>query len=281
MAPIRMSYVTHTYGCVMSHVWLGNVAHMKLQVIFRKRDLYLVALLWKMICNLGDPMSLRHPWLGNVAHMKVSHIWRSRGTHMKESWHTYKGVMSRILRSHGTHMKESWHTYKWVMLHIWRSHVTHMTNMSHPRRSHVTNMKESCHTLEWVMSHIWRPWVMLQISSSVFFFDMFFYNVTRMKALSHVACFKNKFDMICIFHISRSHTRTYITGWRRPIGCLKLQVNFRKRATNYRALLRKMTYKDKASYGSSPPCSPLQGFFVGRITYTSLSGALHSVCTTL
>ena len=33
----------------------------------------------------------------------------------------------------------------------------------------------------------------------------------------------------------------------RPIECLKLQVIFRKRATNYRALLRKMTDKDKAS----------------------------------
>jgi len=42
------------------------------------------------------------------------------------------------------------------------------------------------------------------------------------------------------------------TGWRRPIGCLGLQVIFRKRATNYRALLQKITYKDKASYGSSP-----------------------------
>ena len=29
--------------------------------MFRKSDPYLVALLWKMICNLGDPMSLRHP----------------------------------------------------------------------------------------------------------------------------------------------------------------------------------------------------------------------------
>jgi len=35
------------------------------------------------------------------------------------------------------------------------------------------------------------------------------------------------------------HTRD--TGWRRAIKCLKLQVNFRKRATNYRALLRKAT----------------------------------------
>jgi len=36
---------------------------------------------------------------------------------------------------------------------------------------------------------------------------------------------------------------------------------FCKRATSYRALLQKMTYKDKASYGSSPPCisSPVEG----------------------
>jgi len=44
------------------------------------------------------------------------------------------------------------------------------------------------------------------------------------------------------------------TEWRRPIWCLKLQVIFCKRATNYRTLLQKMTCKDKASYGSSPPC---------------------------
>jgi len=47
------------------------------------------------------------------------------------------------------------------------------------------------------------------------------------------------------------------TGWRRPIGCLKLQVIFRKRATDHKALLRKMIYKDKASYGSSPLCKRL------------------------
>jgi len=44
------------------------------------------------------------------------------------------------------------------------------------------------------------------------------------------------------------------SGWRRCIGCLKLQVSFRKRATIYRALLRNETCKDKASYASSPPC---------------------------
>jgi len=50
-------------------------------------------------------------------------------------------------------------------------------------------------------------------------------------------------------------TRHLNTGGRRPIGCLKLQVIFRKKATNYRAFLRMITYTDKASYGSLPPCS--------------------------
>jgi len=49
------------------------------------------------------------------------------------------------------------------------------------------------------------------------------------------------------------------TGWRRPTGYLRLQINFRERATNYMALLRKMTSKDKASYGSSPPCKTFHG----------------------
>ena len=44
------------------------------------------------------------------------------------------------------------------------------------------------------------------------------------------------------------------TGWRRLIGSPKLQIIFHKRATTYRALLRNMTYKDKGSYESSPPC---------------------------
>ena len=43
------------------------------------------------------------------------------------------------------------------------------------------------------------------------------------------------------------------TGWRRCIRCLKLRVSFCKWATNYRALLRRMIYKDKASYVWSPP----------------------------
>jgi len=45
----------------------------------------------------------------------------------------------------------------------------------------------------------------------------------------------------------------YDTGWRKLIGSTKLHIIFHKRATKYRSLLRKMTYKDKGSYESSPP----------------------------
>jgi len=60
---------------------------------------------------------------------------------------------------------------------------------------------------------------------------------------------------VCIWFHACMQTFTRETGWRRPIGCLKMHIVFRKRATNHRALWRKITFKDKASYGSSPPCT--------------------------
>jgi len=68
-------------------------------------------------------------------------------------------------------------------------------------------------------------------------------------------------DYTCVYRYTRGAT---YTGWRRLIGCLKLQVIFFKRATNYRAVLRKMSYEDVASYDPTPPCIQHQ-----RHTYTS------------
>ena len=45
-----------------------------------------------------------------------------------------------------------------------------------------------------------------------------------------------------------------VTGWRRLIGSPKLQIIFHRRATKYRSLLQKITYKDKGSFESSPHC---------------------------
>jgi len=59
----------------------------------------------------------------------------------------------------------------------------------------------------------------------------------------------------------------HATRWRNPIGCLKLQVIFRKKATNYRTLLRKMTYKDTFC-GSSMFCSECAWALCVSICYT-------------
>ena len=69
------------------------------------------------------------------------------------------------------------------------------------------------------------------------------------------------FTYFCIFAFFFSCVHDGLdTGRQRHIACFKLQVTFCKRATNYRALLRKMTCEDKASHGSSPPCTYIYSY---------------------
>jgi len=46
-----------------------------------------------------------------------------------------------------------------------------------------------------------------------------------------------------------------------------------KLATNHRALLRKITHKDKASYGTSPPCNVWRG--ANALRYEVVSSLVH------
>jgi len=65
------------------------------------------------------------------------------------------------------------------------------------------------------------------------------------------------YKSVYIYIYTHTYTCKYAnicTGWRRLIGSPKLEIIFHKRATKYRSLLQKMTYKDKGSYESSPPC---------------------------
>jgi len=71
-----------------------------------------------------------------------------------------------------------------------------------------------------------------------------------------------------------SHIRITHTGWRRPIRCLKLQVIFRKRATDYWALLQKMTCNDKASYGVLPPC--ITHTYDTYVSHTRITHTYHT-----
>ena len=62
-------------------------------------------------------------------------------------------------------------------------------------------------------------------------------------------------DLYTHTHITTRGQRA--TGFSRPIGCPTLQVSFRKKATNFSAFWRKIIYKDKTPYTSSPPCTSL------------------------
>ena len=83
---------------------------------------------------------------------------------------------------------------------------------------------------------------------------------------------------VCVYVCMYVHMYVHVyvcmyacTGWRRLIGSPKLQIIFHKRATKYRSLLRKMTYKDKGSYESSPPC--MYVWWDGRIAYGTASSS--------
>jgi len=71
---------------------------------------------------------------------------------------------------------------------------------------------------------------------------------------SHIPLHSLPYSYICATYSNIGSSPNRNAVWRRLIRCLKLQVIFCKRADNYRALLRKMTCEDKASYDSTPPC---------------------------
>jgi len=67
-----------------------------------------------------------------------------------------------------------------------------------------------------------------------------------------ICVYVRAYACVCVCQYMSQHRLA--TGWQRPIGCLISWVAFRKLAINYRALLRKLIYKDKVFCGSSPPC---------------------------
>ena len=123
--------------------------------------------------------------------------------------------------SHVTHLSEHFHTHEWMIFHIWTG--------------------ISFHTHQWVVSQVWMSQVTNVISSRTW--------SKSAGGLMHALRMQIHINICMILLI---HTQD--TGWRILIAYLKLQVIFRQRATNSRALLRKMTYEDKASYESTPPC---------------------------
>ena len=141
------------------------------------------------------------------------------------------------------------------------NHTTRYTDKSY-KWYHLCHAHEgvtSCHTYEW-SSHI--CWHVIVLRAYIF---------------THIHTNTHPYTR----DITRGNHAIHCKGWRRPIGCLKLQVNLRKRATNYRALLREMTYEDKASCDSMHPIfgsfRDIQINHINHTTYATHTNAWHHV----
>ena len=124
---------------------------------------------------------------------------------------------------------------------------------------HSSKTATHCNTLQHTATHQWNP-ILLSCCCRENVILPALYSSLCFRTL-HVQKTKCINKYVSIFENANPHD-IWFTGWRRCIGCLKLQVSFRKRATKYRSLLRKMTYQDKASCGSSPPCTSFSWTFM-------------------
>jgi len=95
-------------------------------------------------------------------------------------------------------------------------------------------------------------------STQVFYYTMFSFTQFIYVSIDVLVGVRERLSLQTWHHNTiYKHTNKHswcITGWRRLIGCRNLQVIFRQRATNHRALLQKRTYTDKVSVGCSPLC---------------------------
>jgi len=141
------------------------------------------------------------------------------------------------------------HTY------IWHDSFTRVTRLMDTR--------DMTHSHMWHDSFIRVTWLLCMYVNT---FDMTHLHVTWLTCVLYDS-FMCHVTHICVtwliytWHVSRigpAYTwhDSFVspTDWRRPIGCLKSQVIFRKRATYYRVLLLVTTYKDKVSYDYTPLC---------------------------
>jgi len=136
-----------------------------------------------------------------------------------------------------THINESWHTHECCNSNIWMIPGTHMNVISY----HFTwnrAVDTSCHTYQWVMAHTWM-WRITCVDESWHTYEC---GVSHIKAFFASPSTSNKIRFshffqksINIFYIRILHLRG-IYKW-------TSQVIFRKRAINYKALLRKWHIK--------------------------------------
>jgi len=206
-------------------------------------EMTLICVIWLMhMCDLILQMfdvTYSHVWHDLCMYVKVAH------SHVTRLFHMYDMTHSHL-----------WHDSLACM--TWLHHVCYVGTFTFTRVTwliHMHNVTGSSISVTWHV-HMWH----VMPESYVYVPYVFICMCSYVSSTYPESCVYKSDVFVCVFYVFESCVTwdagiiCVRSGWRRPIGRLKLQVIFRKRASNYRALLRKMTYKVMASYGSSPPC---------------------------
>jgi len=275
------------------HIWLlcAPCTHCKSE---HKRTHTHTHMLHLLLCthahtHTNTPSHTSFLWMFWVAHPQDAQVDREEGgdTHKRDLTHSHVWrdsftCVTRLIHMFGMTHPHVWHD--WFTCVTWRGHL--YSNVWHDSVTCVTWLIRMCGMTD---SNVWHDWItcvallihMCGVTHSHMWHNFITCVAQRGHLHSHVwydsfQCVAQLIHMCgmthphvwydpltCVAWLVHMYLTTWSstyrtragTGWRRPIGCLKLQVIFRKRATYYRALLQKMTCKDQASYGLSPPCN--------------------------
>jgi len=167
-------------------------------------------------------MNLHAKRMHQAARTFASGTWRNYICDLTHSYLWHDSLMC-VERNTSSYMKN--HSFMCVEM------LTQMCDMTHSR-----------HTYVWVTrlhqaAHVPAPGGKRRVTKCELGHDSFIRGTWLIDTLDMTHPYTEHHSFICM--ILLIHTQD--TGWRRLIAYLKLQVIFRRRATNSRALLRKMT----------------------------------------
>ena len=211
-------------------------------------------------------------WLIHMCDVTHSYVWHDSFicatwlVHMCDMTHSYVWHDSFICVTWLVHICDATPSYVWRNSFIWETDsficVTWLLHMCDVTRSYVWHDSFICVTTLLDTSftgdvttppqHIdnmknWETSVQIQIEPNVLIeFVPRDTGISKFSDLLHIR------GAACSEISGVQHVQRY-TLYR--AAKTHKQLNFRKRATNYRALLWKIAYNDKASYESSPPCT--------------------------